>query len=52
VVLRTARLLPGRAAGVHLAFTPDSLPELAGVLVSHVHYDHFDLAAFSAYTRS
>jgi L-ascorbate metabolism protein UlaG (beta-lactamase superfamily) len=25
------------------------LPPLAGVVVSHGHYDHFDLDAFAAY---
>ena len=39
----------GYYPGEPLAFTPESLPELAGVLVSHGHYDHFDLAAFAAY---
>ena len=39
----------GYYRGEPLAFTPGSLPELAGVLVSHGHYDHFDLAAFAAY---
>ena len=38
----------GYYRGEPLAFSPDSLPELAGVLVSHGHYDHFDLAAFAA----
>jgi len=40
---------PGYYRGEPLAFTPERLPELAGVLVSHGHYDHFDLAAFAAY---
>ena len=31
----------GYYRGEPLAFTPDGLPELAGVLVSHGHYDHF-----------
>src|SRR5215472_4012213 len=39
----------GYYRGEPLAFTPDALPELAGVLVSHGHYDHFDMAAFAAY---
>ena len=39
----------GYYRGEPLAFTPGGLPELAGVLVSHRHYDHFDLAAFAAY---
>ena len=39
----------GYYRGEPLAFSPDGLPELAGVLVSHGHYDHFDLAAFAAY---
>ena len=29
--------------------TAAELPELAGVVVSHGHYDHFDLDAFTAY---
>jgi L-ascorbate metabolism protein UlaG (beta-lactamase superfamily) len=40
---------PGYLRGERLAFTPASLPELAGVVASHDHYDHYDLAAFSAY---
>src|SRR5215472_14509234 len=39
----------GYYRGEPLAFTPGGLPELAGVLVSHGHYDHFDMAAFAAY---
>src|SRR6516165_4737682 len=39
----------GYYRGEPLAFPPGALPELAGVLVSHGHYDHFDLAAFAAY---
>ena len=39
----------GYYRGEPLAFTPADLPELDGVLVSHGHYDHFDLAAFAAY---
>jgi len=39
----------GYYRGEPLAFTPGSLPELAGVLVSHGHYDHFDMTAFAAY---
>src|SRR5215468_8131291 len=39
----------GYYRGEPLAFSPDGLPELAGVLVTHGHYDHFDLAAFAAY---
>lgn len=35
--------------GEPLAFPADGLPELAGVLVSHGHYDHFDMAAFASY---
>jgi L-ascorbate metabolism protein UlaG (beta-lactamase superfamily) len=27
----------------------ENLPRLAGVCVSHAHYDHFDMEAFSAY---
>lgn len=39
----------GYYRGEPLAFPAAGLPELAGVLVSHGHYDHFDLAAFAAY---
>jgi len=39
----------GYYRGEPLAFAPDGLPELAGVLVSHGHYDHFDMAAFAVY---
>src|SRR5215468_1413714 len=40
---------PGYYRCEPLAITPERLPELAGVLVSHGHYDHFDLTAFAAY---
>ena len=36
---------PGEPRGVALA----DLPPLAGVLVSHGHYDHYDMEAFRAY---
>ena len=39
----------GYYRGEPLAFPPGGLSELAGVLVSHGHYDHCDLAAFAAY---
>src|SRR5215470_4332548 len=39
----------GYYRGEPLAFSPGGLPQLAGVLVSHGHYDHFDMAAFAAY---
>jgi L-ascorbate metabolism protein UlaG (beta-lactamase superfamily) len=39
----------GYYRGEPLAFTPGALLELAGVLVSHGHYDHFDMAALAAY---
>ncbi len=29
--------------------TPADLPPLSGVVISHGHYDHCDLAAFAAY---
>jgi L-ascorbate metabolism protein UlaG (beta-lactamase superfamily) len=40
---------PGYYRGEPLAFTPATLPRLAAVVASHDHYDHYDLAAFSAY---
>lgn len=41
---------PGYQQGEPRAYaTAAHLPELAGVVVSHGHYDHFDLAAFAAY---
>ncbi len=36
---------PGEPLGVSLA----ALPKLAGVIVSHGHYDHYDMGAFQAY---
>ena len=36
---------PGEPYGIALA----DLPRLAGVVGSHGHYDHFDMAAFAAY---
>jgi L-ascorbate metabolism protein UlaG (beta-lactamase superfamily) len=36
---------PGEA----VAFAPEQLPPLAGVFVSHGHYDHCDLAPLAAY---
>jgi L-ascorbate metabolism protein UlaG (beta-lactamase superfamily) len=41
---------PGYYQGEPRAYdSAADLPPLAGVLVSHGHYDHFDLAAFAAY---
>ncbi len=40
---------PGYLRGEPLAYTPESLPHLDGVLVSHGHYDHYDMEAFQAY---
>ncbi|MGH3318753.1 MAG: MBL fold metallo-hydrolase [Streptosporangiaceae bacterium] len=40
---------PGYHRGEPLAFTPTTLPRLAGVIASHAHYDHYDLAAFASY---
>jgi L-ascorbate metabolism protein UlaG (beta-lactamase superfamily) len=40
---------PGYYRGERLAYTPGGLPRLAAVVASHDHYDHYDLAAFSAY---
>src|SRR6266446_9727158 len=39
----------GYLLGEPLAYTPESLPHLDGVLVSHGHYDHYDMEAFQAY---
>lgn len=36
---------PGEPLGVSL----EALPRLAGVIVSHGHYDHYDMGAFRAY---
>ena len=41
---------PGYLRGEPLAFTPQELPHLDGVLVSHGHYDHYDMQAFQAYS--
>jgi L-ascorbate metabolism protein UlaG (beta-lactamase superfamily) len=35
--------------GEPLALSIDKLPKLTAVVVSHGHYDHFDIAAFAAY---
>jgi L-ascorbate metabolism protein UlaG (beta-lactamase superfamily) len=40
---------PGYYRGEPLAYTVDALPKLAAVIVSHDHYDHYDLEAFRAY---
>lgn len=37
---------PGEPLGIALS----SMPELAGVIVSHGHYDHYDMQAFQAYS--
>jgi L-ascorbate metabolism protein UlaG (beta-lactamase superfamily) len=39
----------GYLRGEPLAYTPLELPRLDGVLVSHGHYDHYDMQAFQAY---
>jgi L-ascorbate metabolism protein UlaG (beta-lactamase superfamily) len=39
----------GYYRGEPLAFSPTTLPTLSAVIASHGHYDHFDVAAFSAY---
>jgi L-ascorbate metabolism protein UlaG (beta-lactamase superfamily) len=40
---------PGYLWGEPLGVTVDRLPRLAGVIVSHAHYDHYDIGAFSTY---
>jgi L-ascorbate metabolism protein UlaG (beta-lactamase superfamily) len=35
--------------GEPIAFTPEGLPHLDAVLISHEHYDHCDLGAFKRY---
>lgn len=35
--------------GEPIAMSPEQLPELSAVLVSHAHYDHCDFKAFGAY---
>src|SRR3954464_15272944 len=39
----------GYLRGEPLAFTPQQLPHLDAVLVSHGHYDHYDMQAFQTY---
>lgn len=40
---------PGYFRGEPLGIALPDLPKLAGVAVSHGHYDHYDMAAFQAY---
>jgi L-ascorbate metabolism protein UlaG (beta-lactamase superfamily) len=40
---------PGYHPGEPVAMSVADLPDLDGVLISHHHYDHCDLAAFAAY---
>ena len=40
---------PGYYHGEPLGTTVEGLPQLEGVLVSHAHYDHYDMEAFSSY---
>jgi L-ascorbate metabolism protein UlaG (beta-lactamase superfamily) len=40
---------PGYYQGEPIALGIPDLPRLDGVLISHDHYDHCDLAAFAAY---
>lgn len=39
----------GYFQGEPLAFAPESLPHLDGVVVSHGHYDHYDLEGLKGY---
>jgi L-ascorbate metabolism protein UlaG (beta-lactamase superfamily) len=40
---------PGYYRGEPLGIALDALPQLDGVVVSHAHYDHYDIDAFQAY---
>ena len=40
---------PGYYHGEPLGISVEGLPELAGVVVSHAHYDHYDMGAFASY---
>ncbi|MGI0092424.1 MAG: MBL fold metallo-hydrolase [Nitrososphaerales archaeon] len=40
---------PGYYHGEPLGMTVGDLPDLSGVVVSHAHYDHYDMNAFSSY---
>jgi L-ascorbate metabolism protein UlaG (beta-lactamase superfamily) len=40
---------PNYHHGERCAFTPAELPRLSAVVVSHDHYDHYDMDAFAAY---
>ena len=40
---------PGYYHGEPIGITIEALPNLTGVVVSHDHYDHYDMAAFAAY---
>jgi L-ascorbate metabolism protein UlaG (beta-lactamase superfamily) len=40
---------PGYYHGEPLAMSVAELPDLSAVLVSHAHYDHYDMGAFASY---